>query len=361
MINKNNYEEYFLMYADGELSHLQQKEVLQFIEDYPEYKNELDEIRLTKLNPEPLFFQAKESLLMPENSINETNYSTWFLSFIDNELLEADKLEVEKFLLNNPQYSDEFSLLKKMILPVEKIEHPNKKSLLKHRKLIKLSAGFIKTAIAASLMGLAILIWQLNRPDAINQIVVTPSAEVADLKPATNKVKSLDHPDSNAKIQANEPVPAKATERIYYAATARKVEANVSEKKKELPAVPAIVATKKPEEKIISGPKEIKPDPGDLIATIKSNSGKELNNAKMDESGLNMPEHPASLYATANYKVVNTSSESDESLYVGAIELNKNKVRGILKKIGSTFKTNSSAEDSGNEIRIATFQIQKNQ
>ena len=39
-INKNNYEEYFLLYADNELSNAERKMVEVFVKENPEFREE---------------------------------------------------------------------------------------------------------------------------------------------------------------------------------------------------------------------------------------------------------------------------------------------------------------------------------
>ena len=74
-INRNNYEEFFLLYVDGELDAAQQHTVENFVQQNPDLAVELEMLLHTKLTPESISFDNKEGLLRTEcNSINETNY-----------------------------------------------------------------------------------------------------------------------------------------------------------------------------------------------------------------------------------------------------------------------------------------------
>ena len=46
-INRNNYEEYFLLYADNELSKAERKMVEVFVKENPEFKEEFCMLKLT--------------------------------------------------------------------------------------------------------------------------------------------------------------------------------------------------------------------------------------------------------------------------------------------------------------------------
>src|SRR3978361_957121 len=101
-INRNNYEEFFLLYADNELDIKTKLAVENFIEQNTDLAVELDMLLKTKSAPEEIFFNDKELLLRTEgNSINETNYEEYFLLYIDNELSTAKREEVEMYVLQH--------------------------------------------------------------------------------------------------------------------------------------------------------------------------------------------------------------------------------------------------------------------
>jgi len=49
---------------------------------------------------------------------------------VDNELSEEDKIETEKFVLQNPQLQQAFTLMKQAVLPQEKIEYTEKEKFI---------------------------------------------------------------------------------------------------------------------------------------------------------------------------------------------------------------------------------------
>ena len=52
MINLSNYEDWFLLYADGELTVAEQEAVLKFVEAHPGLKEELDLLMSMRFQPE---------------------------------------------------------------------------------------------------------------------------------------------------------------------------------------------------------------------------------------------------------------------------------------------------------------------
>jgi len=62
-INRQNYEEYFVLYADQELTASQRKKVEEFISNHPDLRPELERFHALKLRPEePLPFPGKKDL-----------------------------------------------------------------------------------------------------------------------------------------------------------------------------------------------------------------------------------------------------------------------------------------------------------
>jgi co-chaperonin GroES (HSP10) len=67
MVNMNNYEEYILLHADGELNEAETKDLLAFIARHPELQGELDMYMDTKLMPDTtVVYEYKEQLLKKE-------------------------------------------------------------------------------------------------------------------------------------------------------------------------------------------------------------------------------------------------------------------------------------------------------
>src|SRR5579863_6865585 len=115
MVNRNNYEEYFLLYTDNELSDVQRIAVEEFIKVNPDLRGELITLQQLKLKPEQnIFFGDKDVLLRkPDGNaiINNNNYEEYFLLYADSELNADQKKMVEEFVSNNAPLRAEFELL----------------------------------------------------------------------------------------------------------------------------------------------------------------------------------------------------------------------------------------------------------
>jgi hypothetical protein len=80
MVNMDNYEEYLLLYADGELGEAETKELLAFIDRHPELKAEMDMYAATKLVPdEAIVYNGKEQLLKKAPTTRTINFQNGWI------------------------------------------------------------------------------------------------------------------------------------------------------------------------------------------------------------------------------------------------------------------------------------------
>src|SRR5450432_4314549 len=113
-INRNNYEEYFLLYADNELTDSEKAEVLMFLKQNKDLEQEFRMIHYTICKPDVNVELTDKSFLFRENAatfINEKNYEEVFVLYHDNELTGKQKKETEDFLSRHAHLKNEFELI----------------------------------------------------------------------------------------------------------------------------------------------------------------------------------------------------------------------------------------------------------
>jgi hypothetical protein len=163
-INKNNYEEFFLLYVDGELDAAGRTTVEKFAEQHANLQEELDALLQTRLTITDEFtFENKASLYKYEDSlINHQNYQEYLLSYIDNELSNEQKNSVEALIKYNPGKKAELDTLQRVKLDAaEKIVFENKAVLYRTEKGSARILPFywMRVAAAASVILIASVIW----------------------------------------------------------------------------------------------------------------------------------------------------------------------------------------------------------
>ena len=177
MITRDNYEEFFLLYTDNELSASERHEVERFVADHPDLREEWEALLQCKLSPDThLAFPDRESLLKPE--LEGSAYTGALLSYIDGELSKEDTLKIETVVHEQPLVANELAILRQLVFhPDPAIVFPEKDRLYrteKERRIIPLP--WIRAGIAAAIAGVIALILllpaarQQQAPVAVNPL-----------------------------------------------------------------------------------------------------------------------------------------------------------------------------------------------
>jgi hypothetical protein len=128
VITERNYEHYFLMYIDGELSEMETRLVETFIDKNPIYKKEFDILLHTKLEIDNI--EIDKNSLLKTSDITIKNYENYFLLSVDNELNNEEIAKLQSFLLAIPTLQKELDVMQNTKL-TETAFSFNKSSLLK--------------------------------------------------------------------------------------------------------------------------------------------------------------------------------------------------------------------------------------
>lgn len=171
LINRHNYEEFFILYMDNELDPASRRMVEDFVLLHPDLKEELDILLQYKLVPDThIVFDGKEEL-MKENGqplISMTNHEEWFSLYIDDELLPEQRRQVEAFVDANPATRITLDLLQKTRLQPEQVVFPDKSTLYRKEEKTRRILPFYWRAAAAILviiLGITVFLIVHRKPD----------------------------------------------------------------------------------------------------------------------------------------------------------------------------------------------------
>jgi len=161
-IDRHNYEEYFLLYIDNELSADQKKQVELFVQENTDLEEELVMLKQSRLIPDEFLVFDKKHLLMKEENapqaathsfMNLNNYEPWLIMHVDGELSSEEKLAVEKFASAHEHVQQELELFQQTKLQPEEVLFPNKEILYKRERTVRVvSMQWWKIAVAALLV-----------------------------------------------------------------------------------------------------------------------------------------------------------------------------------------------------------------
>lgn len=186
-ITIHNYESYFIDYLDGNLSSGLMDELLLFLQQHPDLKEELEDLGDIALIPDTTaVFDGKDALkhnlIVATKNIHENNYENLLIARLEGELNTQQSQELDDFLECNPQLKNEAALYTRLRLEADpNLVFPNKASL-KKRILLPLNRRMLywSFSAAASIIILLSLVLQFNlKPNfqsgmALNDTLETP-------------------------------------------------------------------------------------------------------------------------------------------------------------------------------------------
>ncbi len=167
-IDRNNYEEYFLMYVDHELTPVQRLAVEEFIINHPDLKEELELLSATVLDAEPIQLFDKASLLshqMQKDIVDEQ-----LLLFLDNELSPEETVKVETKLSTDKEFKMQYEgLIKTRLDKNDIITYPYKKELYRTENERSIRPFYILRIAAAVVILLTSALFYIFSSDVTNE------------------------------------------------------------------------------------------------------------------------------------------------------------------------------------------------
>ncbi|HEX6180821.1 MAG TPA: hypothetical protein VFZ47_06205 [Chitinophagaceae bacterium] len=348
-INRYNYEEFFLLYVDNELTKEERADVETFVQENPDLEEELLMLKQSSLRPDlNIKFPGKSSLIKAEAAgmVNDTNYEEFFLLYVDNELETVVRKEVEQFAATKPQYQQELNLLMEATLqPEAAVVFPDKSLLYKKEEDRKpVIIMWVRVAAIAAMLLVALgIFWISNRTatpgtgvavkeNKNNQAPVTKqdpqtinNVEAQDDKLATNREEPVNDQQLTGNDKENRKVKIELKKNED-----REID-NIAYKPEYQPVDQTIETLTTPEARTIARVDDTKNN----ISTGEVNNASRTNTLKIVAAAY-IP--PAEMI-------------EDDNVYIANTAVDKSKLRGIFRRVSRVFEktTNLPAvEEKGN-------------
>jgi transcription elongation GreA/GreB family factor len=354
-LNRNNYEEFFLLYVDGELNPTQMQLVEEFVQANPDLQEELDMLRDAVLSIDNDIVFADKNLLYKSSgvgSININNYQENFLLYVDNELNKEAKESVETFVLKNPALQDEFTLLKQTKLQVEHVACPNKESLYKKEERPVVFMWMKRLSVAAAILFLAVMAWMLvpNKMPKAGEVVVNEKGD----KPGKNAPLVTSTPSNSSNTGTKDNETKVEQQPLIDTKTATAIAGN-KDNKKTVDKVGVGIKTPTPQhpQNKIEQNKDIALAPQQqsnaprtqeqkFIPIPKEQQVVQVNNNIRPEKAAIVPainnNNVTALAQPAVYRELNTDDEQEaKTVYIGSLEIKKDKINNLFKKAKKFF------------------------
>ena len=378
IINRHNYEEFFLMYVDNELTPAQRAGVEAFVQQHQDLSDELKMLQQATIVPEEdIQFTTKDLLYRTEQGINLANCEEYFLLDVDNELSQSEKEEVEKFVLQHPQIQESFSLLHKTRLEPETVIFEDKAVLYRKVERRIVPIRWMRIAAAAVVIGIVGALY-LTLP--VKNDALVNSSEVAFVKPGVQpghaqtpivikkveeKVSKINEPIKPLANETNtRPVKEKVAVQklLHSASTNNSIAANKAETKRssntnnlptkdnhvELIANNTDNAANKEEDNSLAQ---------NISRRIHSNTIAESKTQPITQASKLIDDNDHVMKQAVYRELDNNNEEEENSFLIGSAQINKNKLRGLLKKATSLFDKKGDKNEKEKSIQIASFEI----
>lgn len=152
MITRENYEIWFIDYADGNLSTDEKAMVEAFMLANQDLAAEFEAIELVVVPVSHENYAQKSSLRRSENEqfIHEGNVEELVVLELDNELNNKTQIELNEYLIRHPQFAHLRDVYATTILPKETIVYENKAGLKRNNGAIRPIWYMLPIAAAAS-------------------------------------------------------------------------------------------------------------------------------------------------------------------------------------------------------------------
>jgi hypothetical protein len=356
-INRNNYEEFFLLYVDNELSAAERNTVELFVQQNADLQEELNMLQQTVMPADAVVFD-KTNLLKEEFTALQEN----LLLYVDDELNVADTLKIENLLNTNYTANKELALLQRTKLQADTaIIFTDKKSL--YRKEGGKVVGLSWRRIAAAAVVIGFGIWgtvSLVTNNKVTEGTIAKGGEVKTIVPkatqniAAEKVQPLQQNTEavnattasaeNPVKQALQKSITPANNKVQQIAPQQKddVEIAVKEIKKPTNNLP------KPDYNNFNNPKSNEADIATVsqmnTATEKINSGNK--NPAAAQNNTNVEGYALNASFTEGEPGIDADNDSNK----------KTKIGGFFRKVKRLVDRTTNAEP-GNGIKIAGFDI----
>jgi len=355
-INRHNYEEFFLLYVDNELTAAQRKIVDAFVAVNPDLQREFQQFQQTIFTTDKkLDYDFISSLLKPvdeETSISEEQ----LLLYVDDELKADERILVEKAIAENAGLQKELQWLQRTTQEADSsIVFPDKSLLYKEAEPARVfymsSVARRWAAAAAVILLLGSAMWLvLSKPtDATDQLTSTPSVGTEEKQPVTTVIKTPEEqPQQIALLQ-----PAGEKQNIILTKeknnnkhSVNKQEGTIAKTDKEKNQQQPIIIPTQENNGIVKVEPPVNVNP-------EKNSDNLSNKTETPTVQPKTSTANTTTYASYN----NDTNNEDEQLLFNEDRQRKSGLTGFVKKAKRMFERNTGIQSNGSEVRFAVFAV----
>ncbi len=357
LINRNNYETFFLLYADNELRADERTTVENFVIENEDLRGELEMILASILSADDLLFAEKEMLY--KNSFVDAGLQEKLIFKIDNELPADEEASVARALVENEFALKEYQVLLATKLDANKtILFKNKELLYKKEKDNVIVFVIVRWAAAAILIGFGLFfgtaLFKNNRGKIENPVAVIKgnNEDTGITKTNNNIAKITDTKKTEELINAQDNISkpqinTRSTVAKFVVKEIKEKDNNVKTPNdatgEEIAAIKPILPVDNQKNIGISNSTET------ALATLTTKE--KVKQALANENMVPLE----NTYAQA-VSFTEEEKSNNKILYMDEDDVKRSKVGGVFKRL-KRFVERTAKIKTGNSLKIAGFEI----
>lgn len=356
-INRHNYEEYFLLYVDHELTAAERVLVETFIEENPDLKVELEILQQTTLQIDAKLDDAFKSKLLKEESVTEEQ----LILLLDGELRKEDAMKVQEAIVADSQLQNDWAWLQRSKLSADtSVVFPDKSLLYKEAqpaRVFYMSAAVRRwSAAAALLLMLGTGYWLYNKQTTTDPVAGVETGTPVQQPGTVTKPESSttnDTPVTNEALAQEQ----KVTEQPTVTPTPVVKQNNINQQPVKQQQNNTIAINNKPQQEqlpVVVQQPENKLQTQDAIVKTETKTDNNRNNLPTST----VP--PSTNIAASSVSYVNYDEQGSEDEQEGLLNENKQRSTGLkalLKKAKRTLERRTGIQSGDSQVRFAVFAV----
>lgn len=204
-INRNNYEEYFIDYLDGNLSHSDKEIFLLFLDQNPDLKDELEMFEQNCLVADEVIYKGKESLKKQAILSDKRDiFDELCISALEGDLTDNEFQYFDALLEGNEEKQKTYNIYKlTKIEPDKAVVFENKQKLKRGEANVFRRFGFTITSVAASIIVLIVLyLFIPNNENKLDEQKIAESKEILNSNTPTQPKQTIHSETKIEKIES---------------------------------------------------------------------------------------------------------------------------------------------------------------
>ena len=364
-INRHNYETFFLLYIDHELSVAEKKGVDEFVKANPDLEEELVMLQQSKLPAESIAFGDKGSLF--KVGTGDVDFQEKLLLHLDNELLPPEIVELEEQIQSNTDVEKEWSLLQQTKLLVDgEIVFEDKQSLYRKERGRLVAFPWRRVLAAAVFIGFGAwggLLYFNNttKSGEVEDVAIaknTPTATYIDNTKAASIPIAIEPAAINRKEIATNQEVSKKTAPGKTIQSPQKVEVQIAanrtiqisgviEKNNNIPKSYLDKINSIGSNKIITA----YVTPEKQINTIVNPGSNDIGEKTAGQDAV------SNVYASTASFTDNSEESDNHVFFMDEEKLKKTKIGGMFRKVKRVIERNTNIKTGGNNIKVANLEF----